>query len=583
MTPPLSAVSGDAPAEANSSSRAPAIAVAPREPSRALWFTALTLATLAILAILCAWQPVDENSDFWAHAATGRWILAHGQVPRQMLFLWTDHSPWIANSWATQVLFGLFLRLGEERGVRMALAWTAIMGILACLPLLWRWRVRAGDTFLLAIFGSMGVWLAGYRFTPRPEMWSLLFLSAILLLCENWMAQDARPGGTGRTGTTLAKRCAFLAAIFAAWSNFHGLVFVGMAFLGCAAVGEIVSSRFVARGAEKSINWTPLAWLAAAMLGTLANPYGARLWGILLMARNPAMTGGFPVDEFQPLFATPACPQELLTCYVMLAAMALLAWFLAPRKRVTLLLWWLFATYLAFSSRRHIAFFALTMLVVFAGSEFSGTRIVNLLRDYGNRTGAAIGMAAEAKWKVWFARGLGLTSLLLWLWLGASLNPEDIVISPGLPRSRCQFLESHAVPPELYCDYGESSYFVWRLGETHPLFIHLLSVSDELGHRYHDMVWQYPAGIKDLNSGQINTVTLGPVSPQPGQYYPLLGVRIAYARAHWALIYADADGFVWVRRIPATRALCKALEIHLPPEIFLPKAPSAGGNSEPAQ
>lgn len=542
-----------------------------RAPSRAPWFAALSFLALAVLAVASAWHPLNANSDFWAHAATGRWILAHGQVPRHMLFEWTDHSPWVAHSWGTQVWFALMMRVGESLGPLLAVLWTVVLGLAACGALLWRWRGRAGDTFLVPIFGSMCVWLAGSRFLPRPEMCTLLFLAVLLVWCEGW----TRPGAwDAASGQPLWKRALAVLVLFALWANLHGLVFVGLAFLVAAAVCEFLQEalpRSNGTSASEGGGWRWAALCVAAGLGTLLNPYGVGLWSVLKFAEAAKGLGAYQLVEFQSPFAAPALGPEYQVCIVMLAVVGALAWALGPRRRASVLSWLVLGTVLVCSARRHAAIFAFAVLIVFAASEFSGTRILNLVRGYCARTGARSSFAQASGPQVLTARLVALAAAILWVSLA---QPQYIgsTVTVDLPVQRAAFLAQPNLPGRLFSDYETSSYLCWRLGELQPQYIHLLNVSAQVNRGYHDILSLQAAGLAELGHGPINTVSLRPPDATDSTLWPPLAIRIAFDARRWAMTYAANDGFVWVRRTLATAAFCHAHEVkpRVPPEFFLP-------------
>ena len=60
-----------------------------------------------------AWRPLRGADDFWVHAAIGRWIWQHGQIPHETLFVWgAKPIPWIYHSWLSQLGFYGLLSAG---------------------------------------------------------------------------------------------------------------------------------------------------------------------------------------------------------------------------------------------------------------------------------------------------------------------------------------------------------------------------------------------------------------------------------------------------------------------------------------
>ncbi|MEO6907942.1 MAG: hypothetical protein ABI210_08640, partial [Abditibacteriaceae bacterium] len=63
------------------------------------------LPLLILLTVGYCMTSLPAATDFWAHAAVGRWIIEHHQIPHHTLFLWSDNIPWIWHSWLSQVVF----------------------------------------------------------------------------------------------------------------------------------------------------------------------------------------------------------------------------------------------------------------------------------------------------------------------------------------------------------------------------------------------------------------------------------------------------------------------------------------------
>lgn len=504
---------------------------------------------LALVAICPALRPLTADDDFWAHAATGRWILAHGQVPRSMLFLWSDHGFWLAHSWGSQVIFGLMLRCGEQIGGRIALWFGALMGLATMGLLLARWIKRSGPTVLIPMVAAPCIWLASDRFRPRPEMFSMLFFGLLLLAVESWTRPSQPAAGPGW------RRCLFVFGLFLVWANLHGLVFVGLAFLLLAACGECVQ-RLWSRSAHP---WEPLSWALCGVAAIFVNPYGSQLWGALGFLRSPPLHSNVRIVEFAPALADPGWGSLPILIVLLLPPLALAAWFLSPKKRLVPLLWGILATLLVFMARRHCATFASVMLIVFAASEFSGARVraalASLFSDPGPQQSW---LSPQVLLRLC---GLGLGCFFL-----AFAGPQLLLgptLSPDLPRPLCTFVENNLPPGRVFNDYNISSYLVWRLAPEYPLSFHLLNVSPTLPATFGHVLDSPTFAERYLSANRVNIVALQPW--HTGNKPRLLLAMLASNQKVWAPVYAASDGTVWLRRTVATAALCDRLEVKTVP------------------
>jgi len=493
---------------------------------------------MVLMVIGPSLRPLTADDDLWAHAATGRWILAHHRIPHDMLFLWSDHSFWLAHSWASQVMFGLMLRLGELVGARMAQVFTVVMALTAMGLLFGRWYQRAGATVFIPLFGSPLLWLASDRFHPRPEMVSMVSTALLLVWMEAWTREPAKPGAALR-------RCLQLGALFAVWANFHGLVFIGVALLFVGCFGESLE-RLLRRDAGRGSPFEPVAWAAAGVLGTFLNPYGPGLWRAIGYLRAPAGKHNVQIIEFLPPFATPGWGlfPQLIIC--ILPPLAFLAWWLAPRRRLAPLMWWLLGTALVFMARRHCGTFASAMLITFAASEFSGARLTFLLKN------AEAELAAVPALPV-FTRAMALVLVVCGLSLTQPQNLWAGPLAPDLPRPMCNFLDANHPRGRMFNDYNISSYLTWREGETLPLGFHLLNVNPVLPELFNDALTSIIGGKQYLDRNGINLAVLMPFhdGDKPRHILSYFGSN----PQAWALVYSAADGMVWVRCLPENAGL----------------------------
>jgi tetratricopeptide (TPR) repeat protein len=206
------------------------------------------LAALLLLATgLLAFRSVDDL-DYGIHVATGRWILANGEVPRLDPFTWTlgDH-PYVAYHWGFQVvLASLEGALGTLGPV--LLRWALVVG--TALFLLGTLRRRRVEPGLAAAIGLLALVAAEWRFAVRPELMTDLGLAALL-----WLLERRRSGGNLPLWA--------LPALFLLWVNAH-IYLLGVIVLGIEMVAEAVRGRLDRR----------LVLGAASALGALLlNPY----------------------------------------------------------------------------------------------------------------------------------------------------------------------------------------------------------------------------------------------------------------------------------------------------------------------
>ncbi len=166
----------------------------------------LLLPLLGILLVLLCWNPLGVGSDFWAHAAVGRWIFEHRAVPRAALFIWTFNGPWLAHSWLSELAcYGLMRLGGDWGGPVLAVAFTALIGLIIFAVALWP-ILRSQRRLPLLVAGSafLAILCCSNRFVPRPEIFTTLFTVCLYSALASLRHADEQT--RARRGTIITDR-----------------------------------------------------------------------------------------------------------------------------------------------------------------------------------------------------------------------------------------------------------------------------------------------------------------------------------------------------------------------------------------
>jgi hypothetical protein len=217
--------------------------------ARPFHLAVLAACVAATATVVAARTPVWDP-DVWWVAAAGRWMLAHGTVPRANVFSYVEPShPWLMHEWLLGPVYATVLArfgpAGFDAVASFALA--CALGLLAIATL--------GRARNLAVgLGAMlvAVTFFGGRFlSARPTGIALLFPLALAVLA---FGHRFRPAAIALAG-----------AIELVWANAHGSFPLGILLLLVAAIDAESDRlpRLVAAG--------------CATLATLATPYGFAL------------------------------------------------------------------------------------------------------------------------------------------------------------------------------------------------------------------------------------------------------------------------------------------------------------------
>jgi len=232
--------------------------------------------SLAVLVGSYICIPVGDP-DLWWHIVVGRWILAHGQVPRVDYWnLFAVGQPWNAYSWSNEVVYAWLDRLAGGTGL-------AVLQLLLAIALAGSFQALLGrcanNNFVGAVLGAYTAIACFAHFSLRPQtvVW-ILFLGVITVA-------DA----VARRGLTKT-RGLLLCLIGMVWANTHLTAILGL-FAVFLWTLKIESSKPMWRTAT-------IAALCF-VFGSILTPYHGGEWMTLLQKSGHTMQFS-SIDEFKP-------------------------------------------------------------------------------------------------------------------------------------------------------------------------------------------------------------------------------------------------------------------------------------------
>jgi hypothetical protein len=261
--------------------------------ARGRWL-ALDLGVVFFLAHLAfatasAEKALKDPGTGW-HLATGRWILATGDVPRADVFSFTaEGRPWIDYYWLFEAVFA-----GVVRAAGLPVYAAACAVVFALVPLmLYRRTLRAGASPIAALLTtSVAYVVLSAHATARPLVVGYPF---VLLVLDRI---DAVRGGAPPLRTLWC-----VPLLVALWCNLHGSFAAAVALVGVTASAAALRWAVV-RTRDAWREAAAFAALAVAVVAaTLVNPYGIALPLDVVHHLGMASTKQF-VEFLSPSFAT---------------------------------------------------------------------------------------------------------------------------------------------------------------------------------------------------------------------------------------------------------------------------------------
>ena len=250
---------------------------------RYLRLAKMALIFLVLFTSLCAGLHTVSDSDMGWHLATGRWVVAHRQVPRTDVLSFTSaDTPWMYPPFAGVLFYMIYSAFGYA-----GLSWGCALACLAVVAYL----VRRGD-MASTVLALLAIGPIATRTAARADLFSTVFFA--LFWGELWAYQRER-----------VSRLWLLPVIMLFWVNFHPGFIAGLAAIGAFLLIELSMLLFAdERQAALSRLRRAWPWLASCGLATLVNPWGPNIFSTALNmvgANNSVqgkINGTFAIGEF---------------------------------------------------------------------------------------------------------------------------------------------------------------------------------------------------------------------------------------------------------------------------------------------
>ena len=470
-----------------------------------------------------ALQPV-RSPDVWHHIGAGRFVVENGGPAATDPFSFTaEGRPWLQYEWLAQFLI---YRIHRAFGLGGLILFRAAGVALSALFLLLAARKRNAGWAAVAVAVVLAECAGSGRFFSRPEIFTLVILAVCLWATENVISGKLR-------------FAVLPPLLMVPWVNMHGAWVAGLAWFGLTCGAETIPLLLRRQGLPKRTVLVLVLWasFAAALLATLANPYGIHIWEVpFKLSRSPEVTRR--IAEWQ----RPELRHwlDLRNIGAFLFVLAILARLKALRLRDVFVV--LFFGALSFSARRHLQLAMLATAPIFAHQLVAvGTAVPESVRRLLQRGGFRITSALA----VCFAAAviaLGGPRLSRAGW-----GMDETVYPVGAG----EFLARHGIEGNLFNSYSFGNYLLYRLHPRNRVFIdgRVDMYGGEIANLYERTLkakdWRGTFERFDIQAAVIEISRKSDI--------PIL---VALHRSsEWALVYWDNLSAVYAKRSPEHAAL----------------------------
>jgi hypothetical protein len=383
-------------------------------------------------------------------------------------------------------------------------------------------QLQSGDNipgvFMVLLF-FLAIYAAHERFFPRPEIFSAVLLTVLLLLIIR--------------GFTSWHSLVALFLMFALWANLHAGLAAGLVLLVVTFLCNFLQDR----------NWKNSRWelmaIIAAVAGVFVNPYGWHYWAALKPVASVTFTY---IDEWKPFWKAPLMETPIIVSTFLCFAAALAAWIVSERRRAAHLGWLIMAFVLFIMARRNTWILAQAVLAVAACNPklFVTVNIWNRLQKWARRQ-QIVSIPTKLQIPVRWA-------ICVWLFFAALAAPSTKFwfghfVDPGAPIQAAQFLRTIPAGQRIFNDYEISGYLEWKLNGKPPLFIDLLNAyQPNIMQDYVNAINGGGDAAQLLKKWHINYIILPQVDDDHfiGRLFVWLSIQ-----QKWEIVYNQADGVIW--------------------------------------
>lgn len=371
------------------------------------------------------------DSDLGWHLRMGELILKDG-FPRTDRFSYTMPSfPFADSEWLTGVV--VYLSGGEKAGriglalVETLVKLTAFYLCLKGVDEIWQGRSLKKDTENAVLAGLLicaGVFSFYYR--TLFQIASLLFTALLL-----YLSGEERRWRRWRW---------WLPLLFLVWANLHGAFALGLVTLAI-----IIAARSWERKKPEAVE---LGILGAAVLVTLVNPYGGRLWEEAVRTAGSASLRSYIQEWMPPIYFS----NFGLPALIGLAGVLVIRY----RKKLAPVRLWLsgFFFLISLTAQRHVSLLVLATIPVLGQSFWWFYQEIK-----GDRVKRERFLVAQ---RVFLGLALGL---FLYQAKTAIGNAREMTEAKFYPGEAVGYLRENLPEGEIFSSYNWGGYLLWKLPE----------------------------------------------------------------------------------------------------------------------
>lgn len=477
---------------------------------------------LVLFVVVLADSVQYAETDLWGHIRFGQLILSQRRLIRHAPFAYSFSPPgpsWIDHEWLSQIMMAVCYEAAGVVGLKL---WKFVCaGATVILIALAQAATGAsiGIQFVV-LTAAVGALVPQMQF--RPQLFDYVALAAIV-------AMLARESGGRRAPLWL------VVPILLLWANLHAAFIVGLGVLAVYTVVTFAVDTLRSAGTGRALRLGSVTLAATA--ATFVNPYGPRLWLVLLETLRSPFTMG-RVAEYQPLLSVMrsslrgGVPFFSLVCFLGMLGALLICLVAAPSlEDLGLVAAAFFLSAGALYAVRNVALAAIVLVAPLARHASSlappeGKPEVSATRAGRLRLRSPI-------------QGV-IVALAIALAIQQGLFSSTLRASEAEPVGAIEFMKTHHLYGNVLCAYAWGVYVIWHQAPRSRVFI------DSFEIMFPRKVQNDYLAVNDARRGAERVLNEYPndfvLMPTGSPAYTLM-----MAQASWRLIYRDPAAALFAR------------------------------------
>lgn len=518
----------------------------------------LILFFFGILFIYCSREIADL--DLWLHLKTGEIIFKTGRIPLHDIFSFAlAGKAWINHEWGFQLLAYLTKKIAGPDG--LLVLQNLVFLTVFLLLLFYALKQKAHPVFIFVVL-YLTLLTTAYRFTVRPDMFSLLFLTADLFLLKKY------PG----------RKILWLLPVFQLlWVNMHGFSFLGCLLVFLWIISDVVKKRIPGPAEWKTnlltqkqvLNLTAI--FCVMVLVSIFNPGGFRgalypLSVLTQISQEGRIIFKYIQELARPLSSTNIFNFNYFLYYKILILLSLFSFRVNFKNlNITHVFLWIFFLLFSLCAIRNVAYFAIVAAFIifdnFTAAVKHGKTFPKLPYPAWN-TLAYYGFILF----LFYYPGEGTLKYIE----AANFNFDTYQLKSELwgisenryPDKAVDFLLKHRFPARMFNDFNSGAYLIGRSYPKRQVFID--GRTELYGPDFFKKYVCIGEGKKEALEELFTRYNIqGFFLSNPAQDLHLGLIRYLSQDEKWALVYFDEDALIFLLKNTANADLIQRFGLDL--------------------